>query len=391
VAASGAGGVFLLGDDESRELLLSGEQLGLAIDENSLTFLADTCLQPTEGGRRCIYETPLALVRLHGAKLSPFSVGLWSDIARLAIERSKSFGGALPATRQELADFVSLADTAAQEKAGTALPKTIDGVDDLFSQISYDTRLSEDGRVLLAALLAEAFLSEGAEWVPRSSTPPAQPGASGWEAANRFAVGIHPLAVVHNALTEEGWYQPARSIFRQKEGRTLLLGGDPKALRDAVRAREGAEKLEDLVKGGKVAQLAPLLTKYRSNRYLRGDVYRRLAAYGHEESLSELAGLFAAATDAEAIDHIALAAARLSRPLPAGEVDELIAGLRSAIEKEPGESASYLLLGAAYEKTTLPDRLRYARASYRKAQELMSWGHVGTAAKAALERLEGEE
>jgi hypothetical protein len=49
-----------------------------------------------------------------------------------------------------------------------------------------------------------------------------------------------------------------------------------------------------------------------------------------------------------------------------------------------------LLLGAAYEHTALPDRVKYAQACYKKAEATTRWGHVGEASRAALERLARE-
>jgi hypothetical protein len=387
----GDSGVFLLHDDGSRELLISGGQQGLALDEQGLTYVVDKCLGGAEDGAgHCVYRAPLALVREHGPGFWPYSVRRLNEIATAAFDRVDGGGASrsLPATREGLVAFLAAADAVARERIGSPLPVSPEMVDLLLGTLVYDWELTDDAVVLLAVLVTETFLQQGAVWVPAAVPEPLRPTRRGWEAESTVAVGIHPLGVVRSTLfDEEGWYRPRDEITEQARGRALLLGPDPASLRAQVRATDLTE-LPDLLRDGMVEPLVRILAERRQNLYLRDHVYRQLAAHGHDESLARVAETFAAAEDAAAVDRIAMTAVRLTRPLAPGDIEGLLALLRATIEQSPEEGALYLLLGSVYEQAALPERVRYARACYRKAQAVASWGPVAEAAQEALERID---
>lgn len=386
-AASGETGVFLLAEPGHRELLLAGDLVGLALDAEEMTFLAEECPEAQRESARCIYRAPLALVREQGPSYWPLG-RLQLDRVAAETRRRLTLQGktwSLPATRPGLAAFIATAQQVARDEIGVELPTVPPAVDLLLSELAYDHEISAEAIDLLAALLSEALLSEGGQWVDADAPEPS--GSVSWEASNSAAIGLHPVGVVRSTLyDEDGWYRPAESLGNELGGRTLFLGTDRTAVQGAV---DGVALIElpALVRSGSTAALLRVLSDRPGNVHLREQVYRQLAAHGRDRQLLEVAGAFATRPEAAAPDLVAYAAARLEGSPAAPVALELVAMLRAGIERAPARADLYLLLGAAYERTALPDRERYARACYEKAVATTEWGHVGEASRAALERL----
>jgi hypothetical protein len=390
---SGRHGVFRVDDAGRAELLLSGDPVGLSLTDEALTFVTGSCLEPSDGFYpKCVYRADLERVRELGPTFQPFSSQLLNDIgARVQAERGGSQGGGFPPTRQAISELAATASALARELTGSDLPHSPDGVDALLSQFSWDRDLSEPAVVLLSVLLTESLLAEGAVWEEAAALGPPARADLGWELENSFAVGLHPVAAVLSTLYEEdGWYRPAHGIVEAARGRTLVLGIDPERVRARVRAAATAG-LDDLLAEGRTSQLLALLENQPDNVYLREAVYRRLTALGRFDELATLAETFADREETPGIDRLAWTAARLRGELTPSQLDEVIAGLRDAIENEPDDANWYLLLGAAYERTSGPERLALARASYQKAGQTVRWGSLHRAAEQALNRLADEE
>lgn len=389
IPPDGRRGVYRLDDGGRSELLLSGDAVGLGLNDGEITFATSRCLDPSDDYyRRCVYRADLDLTRQLGSAFQPFSTRVLNRIgARVGPDLEAGLAGSFPPTREAIADYVASADRAARELAGADLPLEGGGVDDLLETLSYDRDLSDHGVLLLTALLTESLLRDGAVWEAAGAVGPPPRGTSSWECDNPFAVGLHPLTVVLGALyEEEGWYRPASSIVERASGRTIVLGLDPDALRERVAAEEVPE-LPDLLRAARVARLTALLEARPGNVFLRETVYKHLAAHGHHAEVAEVASAFAARDDAEGIDAVAWMAGRLAGDLSPDGIAELVSDLRSAIEREPGEAALYMLLGSAYERSSEPDRLALAGACYREVRERAPWGTLGSDAEQALERL----
>lgn len=394
--AAGRPGIFRLRDDGESELLLSGAQVGLALTEGELTFTAASCLEPAEEYfPRCVYRAGLDRVRELGPAFDPFSSEMLDRIGARVLPQPD--GGCLagfPATPEAIAAFRAEAEAAARELAGAELPRSGAGVDALLSNL-YGDDLTEPAIVLLSVLVADTLLEEGAVWVPAAGTPPPVRARDLWEEENAFAVGLHPVSVVLSTLyQEDGWYTPAEEVVKRADGREVVLGLDPEAVRERARAAE-VLGVEALVREGRTAQLAEVLAGRPENAHLRRTVYGLLAAHGHHAQIASLAEPFATGDEPRAADLAPWLAARLAgQPGPEkidSQIDEVIADLRDAIAHAPDEAGLYLLLGTAYERTDSPDRAALARASYRKAQEVARWGSLATAAGEALERLADAE
>ncbi|MCB1037573.1 MAG: hypothetical protein KDD47_27320, partial [Acidobacteria bacterium] len=383
----GEEGVFLVAAEGGRELVLSGGQVGLGGDEESLLFAAERCLG--EGAAvGCVYRAPLPKVRELGREFWPFGVHLLNEAAAEISERQRSaVVPSDPRTLDEVRALTALADEVVSARAGAPLPAAAAGIDLLVGQLVYEEEVSNEAIALLSALVTKAFLAEGAQWVAPEAAVPPRLGASGWEAENAFAVGLRPVAVVQSTLFDgESWYQPVDEILERSRGRRIFVGPDAASLRAAVPGADQAD-LSELIREASRDRLVALLEEDPGNLYLRDEVYRGLAARGRHEVLTSVAESFAASEGAAGIDRIAAAAGRLAGDPSPDEADELLVGLRASIEESPGEAALYLLLGAAYERSSLPEKLKYARVCFEKVGELGVYGPVAEAAEAALERL----
>lgn len=395
--AEGGPGVYRVSDDGTTELLLSGSPTGLVLTDTELTFSSAKCLEPSEDTYRfCVYRADLDLVRELGRTFQPFTTEIVNRIAaRVWPDLDGNPADVFPATRQAIADTVATADEVARELAGVELPVAGAGVDDLLGSMTYDSEVSDGGVLLLSVVLSESLLRDGAAWEPageaRRSTGAAHDAGS-WEAENAFAVGLHPLTVVVSTLYEEdGWYRPVETIADRAAGRTIVLGLDPDAVAARVRA-EVIPGLEEPLRAARVEPLAAALAARPENVHLRQVVYEQLAAGGHQAELAELAGRFAARDDARGEDLVAWMAARLAAEPSPEETSAAIADLRAAIERAPDEAGLYLLLGAAYERTSDADdpgrSRKLAQACYRKARDTVAWGPLRSQADEALARLE---
>ena len=387
--SAGRQGVHLVGDAGRSELLLSGDPVGLSLADGELTFVSGSCLVPADGYLpRCVYRADLDRVRELGPTYQPFTSQILNEIGlRVRPQLEGSYVEGFPPTREAISEFSAAAEKVAVELAGTGLPRSRAGVDALLSRLSYDRDLSESGIVLLSVLLTDSLLSDGAMWENAATPALAARGTFGWELKNPFAVGLNPVTAVLSALYEEdGWYRPAQGLLDEARGRTIVLGLDRERVRARVRAAVPPE-MEELLRTTRTSQLAAVFERKPENVYLRETVYKHLAAHGDFATLATLAEPFATRDDADEADLLPWIATRLRGELSPSQAGEAIADLRDAIEHEPGKTGLYLLLGAAYERSTEPDRLALARACYRKAEETATWGSLHTAAEQALERL----
>lgn len=386
---AGVRGIFLTSDDGSRQLLVSGDPLGLSLEDHRLVFVAEQCLVTPVDNSRCVYSAPLSAVREHGPGAWPLTPDLLNDIAAelFGVGSDADDHPRLPASRPEIATLAAAAVERARERAGVALPLSPAGIDHLLGELAYDESLTQEAIALLSLITTEALLREGAIWLPPVTARPALPPRSGWEIENAFAVGLHPEGIVVGTLFDsEGWYRPFDEITARALGRRLYVGSDRESLREAVRAEEMAGLTERLERDS-AAELLELLETRRENAHLREKVYRYLAALGRTEVLAAVAGHFAASEGARASDRLAAAAARLAGEPPAEAIDGLIDELRSAIAEAPSHAGLLLLLGSAYERSSLPDRSKYAKATYQRVLAVAPWGDDAESARAALERL----
>lgn len=382
----GVAGVFLLSGPElaGRELLLSGDQAGLRLDEQGLTFATNLC-RDEEELRYCVYRAPLELVRRHGPGLAPFPV---TRLAAIASRAAEAAGGIstlhpLPPDRGTLDRFLAAAGKFARETAGWPLPETPSAIDRLFDDLSGEEALTPALEALLASLLAQSLLTEGATWAAAGSGAPDPYGAL---PSSPFALAASPAAIVREAGGEEGWHSPLSTLAQQAQGRPIFVGPDAGTLGLALRAAQPAELEATLTRGSEKAVTA-LLEERRENLFLREEVYSHLAAHGRLAVLAKVAESFAAAPDAPALDVVASTAARLKGQLSPKQSEELVAKLRAAIEKAPRDARLYLLLGALYERTERKDRAALAKACYEQVTRVSNWGANAEDAKAALERL----
>jgi len=392
-ASNGDPGIYLLADGGPRELLLSGDQVGLAADLESLVFVADRCLGRSTDSRHCVYRTPLSAAREFGSEFWPFNPRRLGLVATAAFERIAASGTdpMSPSTPEEIATLVGGAEEEARRVIGTPLPTTAEGSDLLVASLAYDREISEEVVAILGAMVTQVFLQEGGKWVPPATSTSSSHRASGWETENPFALGLHPASVVLSTLyDDESWYLPIAQIKERANGRILFLGPDPKAVRDAVRGAD-LPNLSKKIRQGDADELGEFLTARKQNLYLRDKVYKQLAAYGREEILESVANRLVSGEDAAVIDLVAATAGRLAGDLSTDKFEGLIRDLRDGIEKNPQEVALYLLLGSVYEQSSIPDKVKYGRACYEKAVELQPYGPHAEAANEALEGLGGSE
>lgn len=384
-------GVYALTEKGDRELLVSGNVVGLGLEDDALTFATDLCLKPASASTNCIYRAPLSAVRAHGPRFSPFTATVLNRIAAdLARGRGGEGGdGLYPATAEGVNTLVREANAVSARWLGVALPGEPATVDRLLADLSGSRELSDEALALLAALLADTLLHQDAVWLPGPNFEPAsRSSGNGWESESSLAVALRPLQVLVSALYhEDGWWRPVQSLLDQAKGRTLLLSHDRQALEEEMDRRRLPGTM-NLIRNNRAAKLANLLNRHPTNVYLRHRVYRHLAALGHLQTLERLAGPFVEGGTPAIEDLQPWLAARLGRATSDVDIEGFITSAREAIAHHPDQASLYLLLGSAYERTARPQRVEYALACYRKVVELTPWGHLGTAAQAAMDRID---
>lgn len=382
---TGVDGVYLHSGQGGRELLISGSASGLYLDETKMIFVLENC--PQEGRYNCAYEAPLELVRRHGPGFWPWGENEFAAIATAAAARMVGDPALLPMpeSRETLTAFLAAANEESIKRTGWPLPTSTEAIDEIFDRLASSADLGPYGGALIGTLLTQGLLDAGAEWVP-----PTEKGPFGLylqiPSDNPFAIRAHPPAIVRFSGGEGGWHSPVRAQIDAAKGRTILVGPDPRALDQRLRQADLAS-LPDLLRQGPDKSLAALLAQHSKNVELRQHVYEALAARQRFEVLAKVAAPWAAATDANAVDILAWAAGRLEAKLTQPEVEEMIDRLKAAIEHWSYNSSLYLQLGAAYEKTSMPDKALFARACYDKTLEISEWGENAEDAKAALARL----
>lgn len=382
---TGVDGVYLHSGQGGRELLISGSASGLYLDETKMIFVLENC--PQVGRYNCAYEAPLELVRRHGPGFWPWGE---SDFAAIATAAAARMVGApallpMPESRETLTAFLAAANEESIKRTGWPLPTSTEAIDEIFDRLAASADLGPYGGALIGTLLTQGLLDAGAEWVP-----PTEKGPFGLylqiPSDNPFAIRAHPPAIVRFSGGEGGWHSPVRAQIDAAKGRTILVGPDPRALDQRLRQADLAS-LPELLRQGTDKSLAALLAQHPKNIELRQHVYEALAARQRFEVLAKVAAPWAAATDANVVDILAWAAGRLEVKLTQPEVEEMIDRLKAAIEHWSYNSSLYLQLGAAYEKSSMPDKALFARACYDKTLEISEWGENAEDAKAALARL----
>lgn len=382
---TGVDGVYLHSGQGGRELLISGSASGLYLDETKMIFVLENC--PQEGRYNCAYEAPLELVRRHGPGFWPWGENEFAAIATAAAARMVGAPALLPMpeSRETLTAFLAAANEESIKRTGWPLPTSTEAIDEIFDRLASSADLGPYGGALIGTLLTQGLLDAGAEWVP-----PTEKGPFGLylqiPSDNPFAIRAHPPAIVRFSGGEGGWHSPVRAQIDAAKGRTILVGPDPRALDQRLRQADLAS-LPDLLRQGTDKSLAALLAQHPKNIELRQHVYEALAARQRFEVLAKVAAPWAATTDANAVDILAWAAGRLEAKLTQPEVEEMIDRLKAAIEHWSYNSSLYLQLGAAYEKSSMPDKALFARACYDKTLEISEWGENAEDAKAALARL----
>lgn len=376
----GVRGVNLLGLDGAVELLVSGTGIwGCELTPNGRLLLA--CYEPWvafRGTGTSLYEIPLADVRESGPTCQPWNAPRLRDLA-VAAAQDLGFDLADPRLFDEEDGPLALARTARSlaAAAGRPLPELAAGLDVLFNQFAGESMLGNEGSVLLAALLTEAMLGWGGQWVRGETTAWGPPGdRATWLGENAFAVAFMPLAIVRGLEAEDGWYSPVTTIPSWVDGREILLGADPRTLEAALDACDQA--LQSLGEA-EFRELSELFVRHAGNVHLRGRVYRDLVQAGRFAAVIGLAAPFATIESPESVDVMAWLGARVAQ----GEAP--VEELRSAYARFGDEQELLLLLGHVYRAQD--GAKEKARACYQRVFE-KAYGAVESDAREALESLD---
>lgn len=388
VPKDGLMGLYLVDSDGEHELLISGTISGVRLEDDELTFSAGVCLRGEgESPGTCLYRAAMKRVRELGPASWPLTADTMNRIAE-EIRRDGTKELSTVTTQAELSGLVAAANTVCERLTSIPLPSSSAAVDQLLADLMGNESLTDDAMTLLAVVMTDSLLREGAEWIDSPASTPARTAGIGVVAENHFALAAHPIQVVISTLyQEDGWWNPIESLLDQANGRSLLLGYDRQALRSEVDQRD-QPAVSELLAQGKLSKLLRLLEERRSNLHLRSQVYRYLAASGRAEDLVQLAQGFAMADEPAGEDLRAWLAGRFGLAPEGKDLDRLIDDLRAAIARQPDLAALYLLLGSAYERTSAADRLELARACYSKASELARWGEIKDTADQAIERID---
>lgn len=384
---AGDSGIFRLKSDASRELLLAGRMLvGLGIRTGSQLVLCDLglvtdndLLEVRAMELDTLPEVASHMQRLSGSTLARVARAALGELG-LASNPAGVFDDATLIRR-----FVAAADRACLQHVGGPLPLAPDDIDHLAADEIWNRPPDAAVRALVAALLSQALLREGAEWIPTAGeVADSRQGTPAAGGSNTFAVAFDPLHVVHSvANPDSAWWAPTEMIRARSEGRTVLLGRDPDALKNALDERALKTDLQTL----ELEQLQDLFAAHAKNVYLRRRAYEALS---HAGRLADIERLAAAHAGESAPDQIAQLGAQVALATASGDhasAPGLVERLRSALEEHPREADLYLVLGQAYELREEGDDTRRARACYQQALSLAGFGAAAEHAQARLDAL----
>ena len=384
----GPNALYLMADDGQRELLMTGDVKGLALEDGLIVYATNLHLDDESGFGpvTTVYESPLDLVREHGPRCRPFTVESINLIAARAVE-----GDVDLSTTDGYSSFLEAAEASSRDLTGIPLPSETAAIDRLLVDLSYDTDISSRAIELLSAMVGNALVQKGARWIdgPR---PPGAPQFwnSGWIGESLFTIAVQPHQVVLNTLySEDGWWRPVSSILDSAAGRKILVGVDEGTLEAEIRAEDPSEAIA-WIEASKTKKIGQIVDEHPDNTHLRSEIYQQLAARSSFAVMEDLADSMIRKGEPVLDDWRAWAVARQQLSTPTADVEFEIERLRAAIGEHPETPSLYLLLGAAYERSSRDDRLEAARACYLRVSELRTWGTISDEAETALLRLDGD-
>lgn len=387
--ASGCVGIYWVRPGEKPELLISGWGFnGVSMDEDTLTVAGSPYLPAqTHSSGTAIYRVPLEAVREFGPRSAPFSSGTMNA---LGLEGLESLGQTPPeafATAESIRAFVLKCRERAKETVGRDLPLGKIEIDAAFSGwIKSPREFDSAGRALLTALITDAFLTGGAEWVTGRHSQFDLPTRERWVRSSCFSRADHPGRILESTLHDsDGYYEPISEVENGLNGRRLVLGLDPVAIEERMLQDPEAE-LWPLIEG-EPGPLAAYLDQRRDNSYLRYEIYQRLVQTKRFDVMATIAEPYLDVQTPLFLD----LRAWLSGHLQTDNVEDWDAFLdtaRRAIEEYPRAPALYLLLGDAYRVRGEDHDDRRAKLCYEKVLELRDDGKLATEAKASIKEIE---
>ncbi|MCP3914060.1 MAG: hypothetical protein GY711_00715 [bacterium] len=378
---SGATGIWRVAGDGAPELLVSGpQQLGVALRGGELVLTSSLFLAPHSGreGRIPVYSIAVDDVLPAGPRCAPWTAAVLGEIGSAALGEHDPFDRHLFGTRASITRFLDEASRASERSIGAPLPRDIDAFDPLLAAIAGEPGLGQEGALVLVALLSNALLEQGAEWI--DAVEPNMNGLT-WETVEEstdLCLAVLPAQTV--ALLLEGESQ-ASWIVESAAGRSMLIGTDAATLRTALAKREGPDWWS-AVEAGDAEELLAILAAHPENLHLRDRIYAELARREDLAPLGAVAGRFARSNAARAQDLLHWFAARHATDGAAPTVEEL----RNAIGKHPRAAGLYHLLGLRYELTGGDQAREKARVCFERALELSPWGNLAEQVQAGLGR-----
>ncbi|MEM7164783.1 MAG: hypothetical protein AAF581_04925 [Planctomycetota bacterium] len=384
----GINGVYLVTGKSDPELLISGPGfIGVDLVESRLTLLGAPAA-PAKGASSgaAIYEVDLAVVREKGPQTMPFEVSTLNSIAAAAMAKAEV--AELFSTRESVAAFAAACHKLAQEQHGRELPRTKRDVDAALTEwLRHGHAVTPSGFALLVALVSEALLAEGAEWVAGRAWPHGLPHRAFGLPGNNYVAMFSPAAMISSTLyDDDGFWKPIEEVLDKVEGRKFLLGLDATALRARLGDYSEAP-LRALIADRDTAPLIAHLEAERKNIYLRYEVYMQLAAADRMEDLATVAAPFVVdSQSAPFFDLRASFSARLEA-VSAANRDALAADLRAAIGRFSRAAALYLLLGEVYLGYDTGDDRRRAKQCFDKVLSISDSGVHADRARRGIERL----
>ncbi|MFC1849270.1 ABC transporter permease [candidate division CSSED10-310 bacterium] len=391
----GLQGIYRLDEQGKSKLLISGSNFtGIDLNSKQLIFTTSAKLShdPAPKDDFIVYQIGLDHIQKNGILAMPFSVPVLNEIASTVFKET----GLIPASlevftsRAAIKEFVETANTICNRKIGRPFPHRPFEFDDLLSELGYaPLDLSEGGFQLICALYCEILLREGAIWIDGSVSHPSF-AYSRTDMTNLFVLPILPLELIRDTLySEDGWHRPATDVIKYAAGRKFVLSGDPEALdRKTLEFNVQKQQVITLINQKRFKELKQYVLKRIANNYLRGEIYKRLAARKHHQVLIDIAGTFCRRDEATVDDHRAWLSARFSSLKDKTDVKHIIEDLRSTIKLFPQDEVFYYLLGLAYERDDRPNAIAYARACYDKVLDLNSWSLSAQKSQEALDRLQ---
>lgn len=376
-----AAGVWLVRNDGGREPLLLapiGSLRALAADATSLTVLTGTGM----GQQRLVALTRDAC-RRDGVRCQPFAN---AQLAKIGERLLAALGSRPPRTADDVKAARAAADVFAIELAGAPLPTSADDVETLLEEAAdWEEPLPDAGRALLGVLTASAALAAGGEWVEGATAD-----WSAWRLRaptvydTPFAILVQPGNMVTSALDDSESYATLTMDTGDRQGRPLLVGLDPEALRARVLALAPTEAAA-AVRSGDVEALRRVLEARSGEHELRRHVYGQLAAHGQHEALRQLAARFASGAEWKPCDLVAWIAAGSRKVTTTEEAKAWMDAALDAVRKAPREAALYLWLGRAVDRA-FPGEPQRSRSCYERVLELAPYGDLAASARKALGR-----